>query len=445
MTLIHPLQNTLTSRDGSLVFAIVKNSILTFKYQSSNQWEFVGQWTDDFDKAQDIKKSVTKEQQRQINENDIKNKKLKSNKGDSIVKTEAKIPSPGIGAPPIYSYIRNLQLTPDESKLIACADSDKSVLIFTVDRASETNVLKLSKRFSFPKRPNAISIAEDAATVIVADKFGDVYSIDMNSSPEDKFTQDPILGHVSMLTDVCMVKDSEGHQFIITSDRDEHIRISYYPQCYIVDKWLFGHKHFVSSICCDKDNVLLSAGGDNEIFAWDWKTGENLSKFDYSNLIKPYLNDQHLAPSRFQNEENNLIEFAVSKIAKINNLPFVAFFVEATKCIIILKISEKEKGKLSLKQIIDLPYNIISLSAQNDEFQITLDNQKSPHIQSSFAKFIQYNSNDDKFVINDDKSNLFDKIITKSLQEDSNLNAEEDDIYPLYNIASLRKHGEHYS
>ena len=272
-----------------------------------------------------------------------------------------------------------------------------------------------------------------------------VYSIDMNSSPEDKFTQDPILGHVSMLTDVCMVKDSEGHQFIITSDRDEHIRISYYPQCYIVDKWLFGHKHFVSSICCDKDNVLLSAGGDNEIFAWDWKTGENLSKFDYSSLIKPYLNDQHLAPSRFQNEENNLIEFAVSKIAKINNLPFVAFFVEATKCIIILKISEKEKGKLSLKQIIDLPYNIISLSAQNDEFQITLDNQKSPHIQSSFAKFIQYNSNDDKFVINDDKSNLFDKIITKSLQEDSNLNAEEDDIYPLYNIASLRKHGEHYS
>ena len=194
MTLIHPLQNTLTSRDGSLVFAIVKNSILTFKYQSSNQWEFVGQWTDDFDKAQDIKKSVTKEQQRQINENDIKSKKLKSNKGDSIVKTEAKIPSPGIGAPPIYSYIRNLQLTPDESKLIACADSDKSVLIFTVDRASETNVLKLSKRFSFPKRPNAISIAEDEATVIVADKFGDVYSIDMNSSPEDKFTQDPILG-----------------------------------------------------------------------------------------------------------------------------------------------------------------------------------------------------------------------------------------------------------
>ncbi|EJS42333.1 trm82p [Saccharomyces arboricola H-6] len=445
MTLIHPLQNILTSRDGSLVFAIVKNCIISFKYQSSNHWDFVGQWSDNFDKAQDVKVNVAKEQQRQISENENKNKKLKSNKGDSITKAEAKIPSPGIGAPPIYSYIRNLKLTPDESKLIACADSDKSVLIFDVDKTSKSNVLKLTKRFSFPKRPNAISIADDGATIIVADKFGDVYSIGIDSNPKEKFTQEPILGHVSMLTDVHMIKDSDGRQFIITCDRDEHIKISHYPQCYIVDKWLFGHKHFVSSICCDENNMLLSAGGDDRIFSWDWKTGVNLSSFEYSDLIKPYLNDQHLAPSRFQNEENNLIEFAVSKIVKLSGLPFVAFFVEATKCIIILEISRKDKGKLSLKQVITLPYNVISLSTQNNELQVTLDNQKSPNIQNNFAKFIQYDSSDNKFVVNDKKSTKFDDAIRQSIQGDSNLDAEKEDIYPLYNISSLRKHGEHYS
>ncbi|CAI4058355.1 Trm82p SKDI_04G3860 [Saccharomyces kudriavzevii IFO 1802] len=445
MTVIHPLQDTLTSRDGSLIFAIIKNCILSFRYQSSNEWELVGKWSDDFDKTQEIKKNVARDQQRQTSENENKNKKLKSNKGDSITKTVAKVPSPGIGAPPIYSYIRNLKLTADDSRLIACADSDKSVLIFDVDRASKTNILKLTKRFSFPKRPNAITVAEDGTTVIVADKFGDVYSIDINSNPEEKFTQEPILGHVSMLTDVHMMKDSTGHTFLITSDRDEHIKISHYPQCFIVDKWLFGHKHFVSSICCDKDSLLLSAGGDVNIFAWDWKTGETLSTFDYSGLIKPYLSDQHLAPSRFQNEDNSIIEFAVSRIVKLSNLPFAAFFVEATKCIMILEISEKEKGKLSLKQIINLPYNVISLSAQNDELQVTLDNQKSPNVQNNFVKFIQYNPNDCVFVDNDEKSNKFDDVITQSVGRDSNLNAEEECVYPLYNISSLRKHGEHYS
>ncbi|CAI4038041.1 hypothetical protein SMKI_04G3800 [Saccharomyces mikatae IFO 1815] len=447
MTIIHPLQNTLTSRDGSLVFAIIKNCILGFKYQSINHWEYVGKWTDNFDKTQEVKKDIVKEQQGQNSEieNENKNKKLKSNKGDSIAKTEVKVPSPGIGAPPIYSYIRNLRFTPDESRLIACADSDKSVLIFDVDKTSKDNVLRLTKRFSFPKRPNAISIAEDGATVTVADKFGDVYSIDINSNPEEKFTQEPILGHVSMLTDVHMIKDSDGHQFIISSDRDEHIKISHYPQCFIVDKWLFGHKHFVSSICCDKDYLLLSAGGDDKIFAWNWKTGENLYTFDYSNLIKPYLNDQHLAPPRFQNEDNDIIEFAVSKIVKLENLPFVAFFVEATKCIIVLELSEKLRGNLAFKQIITFPYNVISLSAQKNELQVTLDNKNSSDVQNNFAKFIQYNSNDRKFVVNDEKSNNFDNTIIKSVKGDSNLDTKEEDTYPLYNISSLRKHGEHYS
>lgn len=444
MSVIHPLQNLLTSRDGSLVFAIIKNCILSFKYQSPNHWEFAGKWSDDFDKIQESRNTTAKEQQGQSSENENENKKLKSNKGDSIKRTAAKVPSPGIGAPPIYSYIRNLRLTSDESRLIACADSDKSLLVFDVDKTSK-NVLKLRKRFCFSKRPNAISIAEDDTTVIIADKFGDVYSIDINSIPEEKFTQEPILGHVSMLTDVHWIKDSDGHQFIITSDRDEHIKISHYPQCFIVDKWLFGHKHFVSSICCGKDYLLLSAGGDDKIFAWDWKTGKNLSTFDYSSLIKPYLNDQHLAPPRFQNENNDIIEFAVSKIIKSKNLPFVAFFVEATKCIIILEISEKQKGDLALKQIITFPYNIISLSAHNDEFQVTLDNKESSGVQKNFAKFIEYNLNENSFLVNNEKSNEFDSAVIQSVQGDSNLVTKKEEIYPLYNVSSLRKHGEHYS
>ena len=124
----------------------------------------------------------------------------------------------------------------------------------------------------------------DDSDLILADKFGDIYSMpiaeEVLSSINDE--KAPILGHVSMLTDVNMVKDSEGKQYIITADRDEHIRISHYPQSYIVDKWLFGHEEFVSSICIPtwNDRLLFSAGGDHFVFSWDWKSGKLLHKFD---------------------------------------------------------------------------------------------------------------------------------------------------------------------
>ena len=43
----------------------------------------------------------------------------------------------------------------------------------------------------------------------------------------------PILGHVSMLTDVLIGKFN-NKEFIISTDRDEHIRISNYPKSYVI-------------------------------------------------------------------------------------------------------------------------------------------------------------------------------------------------------------------
>jgi tRNA (guanine-N(7)-)-methyltransferase subunit TRM82 len=50
-----------------------------------------------------------------------------------------------------------------------------------------------------------------------------------------------ILGHTSLLTACLLAKDEEkGSSYIITSDRDEHIRVSWYPQGHVIESYCLG-------------------------------------------------------------------------------------------------------------------------------------------------------------------------------------------------------------
>jgi tRNA (guanine-N(7)-)-methyltransferase subunit TRM82 len=190
-----------------------------------------------------------------------------------------------------------------------------------------------------PKRPCAIALTADDSTVICADKFGDVYSIPLlfsdssassegqeesskatklltkSSKPfvpaandltihsvrnrralqnqmkqkqniseksEPQFERKLLLGHASMLTDIALI-ERNGQNYIITADRDEHIRISRgIPQAHIIEGYCLGHKNFVSRLClpAGQPNLLISGGGDDDIYVWDWSLGKLLDKIN---------------------------------------------------------------------------------------------------------------------------------------------------------------------
>src|ERR1700761_4669088 len=48
-----------------------------------------------------------------------------------------------------------------------------------------------------------------------------------------------ILGHTSFLTAFLLSFDEK---FIVTADRDEHIRVSWYPQGYTIESYCLGHE-----------------------------------------------------------------------------------------------------------------------------------------------------------------------------------------------------------
>ncbi|KAH6854254.1 hypothetical protein B0I37DRAFT_25059 [Chaetomium sp. MPI-CAGE-AT-0009] len=99
-----------------------------------------------------------------------------------------------------------------------------------------------------------------------------------------------LLGHVSMLTAIAVGAESVNgeaagprvREYIVTADRDEHIRVSRgVPQAHVIERFCLGHEDFVSRLCMapgGRAEVLISGGGDDDLFVWDWVRGELLGR-----------------------------------------------------------------------------------------------------------------------------------------------------------------------
>ena len=197
-----------------------------------------------------------------------------------------------------------------------------------------------------PKRPCALTITDDTSTIISADKFGDVYALPLleletpgtlkpgdckpelaakNFIPaaneltihsqrnlkalenqrrqtnktaeksEPSFEHKLLLGHVSMLTDIALI-ELRGRNYIITADRDEHIRISRgIPHTHIIERFCLGHSEFVSRLCvpADRPHLLISGGGDDEMFVWEWERGFLISTTDLKHHVTIVMEGFH--------------------------------------------------------------------------------------------------------------------------------------------------------
>lgn len=115
-----------------------------------------------------------------------------------------------------------------------------------------------------------------------------------------------ILGHASFLTAFLLSSDEK---FIITADRDEHIRISWYPQGYTIETYCLGHKkcamflpsmqrelihplhRFVSAIHVPdfSPTELVSGGGDPMLKIWDWMTGKVRREIPVLHAVEPFI------------------------------------------------------------------------------------------------------------------------------------------------------------
>ncbi|PGH19195.1 hypothetical protein AJ80_04166 [Polytolypa hystricis UAMH7299] len=237
-------------------------------------------------------------------------------------------------AAPAWSTIPILVATTSGEYVIAVTAEDKCLRVFKLDANGALS--QLNERY-MPKRPCALALADNDSAILSGDKFGDVYSLPLlpteSGLEPPKKTKQPskpyqpsasvltvhskrnlnaldqqlrfaptqsqgeksgptfkstlLLGHISMLTDVAFVtipgssQSSSSRSYILTADRDEHIRVTRGPpQTHVISGYCFGHSSFVSRMCVPSWNLttLISGGGDNFLLVWNWVQGKILQR-----------------------------------------------------------------------------------------------------------------------------------------------------------------------
>ncbi|KZL73543.1 WD repeat domain-containing protein [Colletotrichum tofieldiae] len=323
---------------------------------------------------------------------------------------------------PDYPVITIMTTTSDGSHLLAISGHDKSLWVFEHD--GKGNLKELSQR-QMPKRPCSVLICPDNQTVLSADKFGDVYSLplipsevtaaDSAAQPDAAFSEtaspapsaapkpfkpeaNPLtvhsksnlralqsqlreqqkskrdapkdqptfehtlqIGHVSMLTALTLA--SKGtRRYIITADRDEHIRVSrFMPHAHVIEGFCLGHANFVSALTLPSQDVLVSGGGDSELFVWDWEAGKVLSKFGLLEHV--------------QQVEKEASKVAVSQLLSATvtanglQVPVVLAVCESVSAIFVLRLSEE--NTLTHVQTISTPGNPLHVAPVASDSSVT--------------------------------------------------------------------------
>ncbi|KKK11992.1 hypothetical protein P175DRAFT_0555990 [Aspergillus ochraceoroseus IBT 24754] len=228
-----------------------------------------------------------------------------------------------------WSNIPILTSTPDGEYVVALTAEDKCIRVFQI--TGNGSFQQLSARV-MPKRACAITFT-NKNDILCGDKFGDVYSLPLIPSAEPRiskassqvrqgagatpltvhtqrnlkslemqirqrsnkqvvdeptFAHELLLGHVSLLTDVAFVSlpsrdpsSSRKRTYILSADRDEHIRVSRGPpQAHVIENYCLGHTSFISKLCVPEwaPEYLISGGGDPFLFVWNWTQGQILHK-----------------------------------------------------------------------------------------------------------------------------------------------------------------------
>ncbi|KAL8714851.1 MAG: hypothetical protein Q9220_001364 [cf. Caloplaca sp. 1 TL-2023] len=245
------------------------------------------------------------------------------------------------------------------------------------------------------KRPCAIAFTPNESEIICGDKFGDVYALPLlpktlekenlpDQAEELKNQQSPVaqthttsaslrtvhtlrnqlalkhqqkhsgkkppktslgfkhqllLGHVSLLTDlVCMMvygrsdAEPQDRTYIISADRDEHIRVSRgIPQSHIIEGFCLGHTQFVSKLCVPAWNskLLISGGGDDYLLVWDWLTCRMIHKINIREIMTTFHKKQS-AVLRPHDQQNGSEETGFGRDKPITVSDIHALEVEST-------------------------------------------------------------------------------------------------------------------
>lgn len=248
--------------------------------------------------------------------------------------------------------------------------------------------------------------------IVVADKSGDAY-IFLTRKPQEDGTF--LLGHLSMLLDILVTEDEN---YIITTDRDEKIRVSMYPNCYNITTYCLGHKKFVSNIAelSHDKNVLISSGGDGFLKFWDYKNGKEILSASYcKHVTETEIQKLNQSLRDCELEESVTIlpakHLTVTKLNDTTSILALSFY--CSKTVLIYSISGSVQNNLKLTYL-------ESISLMDEPLECTLNRNNLWVLTDQGLRVYEFNNN--SFILNDKLNHNLEKLneLWKTLKDNVN-------------------------
>jgi len=149
--------------------------------------------------------------------------------------------------------------------LLALCDDYKKLRVWQLSDTSKGGPSLLCET-TLARRSTALTFSPTDDSVLVADKNGDAYSVQIQQSGQEAEPK-RILGHLGMLLDIGVTACGK---YVLTCDRDEKIRASHFPNAYNIHNFYLAHTQFVYRLCIpgDLSGHFISGGGDGCVIFW---------------------------------------------------------------------------------------------------------------------------------------------------------------------------------
>lgn len=207
---------------------------------------------------------------------------------------------------------------------------------------------------------------------------------------DELFPESLILGHFSTVTDLKVVlapsdSNCQSEAFIASADTDEHIRISRWREPYIIETFLLKHKEFVGTMAQLPwaPKYMLSAGGDDNIFLWDWQHGKLCADLNLMETLTSILRFSEI-PSSTTKTVNTSIPMDSTDATDITETAEPRNTSDLPAKIACFKIVPLPVAQKAVVLIENVPYlPIITLRASDNGGSISLGVEKILQIDGS--------------------------------------------------------------
>jgi tRNA (guanine-N(7)-)-methyltransferase subunit TRM82 len=199
------------------------------------------------------------------------------------------------------------------------------------------------------------------------------------------FAHDFVLGHVSMLLSLLTITLPADHPqvngkektWVLTSDRDEHIRVTRFPQSFVIEGFCLGHTQFVKTMLAPSWDLtlLISGGGDEFLLLWDWKERKVVQKVDLVAPVQAVLGPEAkiFVPKTGERgeaevaEEEGLFKFAVSGLWEIPSIRGILVGIERVPALFLFTLTPEG---LKYTSTLSLPGNFLDAAVLPTENKV---------------------------------------------------------------------------